>query len=121
MARRADRADEPGNKKRRFVRKNPPRRGFVAWNRETFERLVESPPEMLSSRFSVSHGMVVSVLQREGGSFEQAWMIVRAMVGLGAPGEFEMDATDKYGAFVFMGLVLIAQWRYRDSSYEELA
>ena len=55
------------------------------------------------------------------GSFEQAWMIVRAMVGLGAPGEFEMDATDKYGAFVLMGLVLIAQWRYRDSSYEELA
>ena len=55
------------------------------------------------------------------GSFEQAWLMVRAMVGLGTAGEFEMDAIDKYGAFVFMGLVLVVQWRYRDSSYEELA
>jgi hypothetical protein len=38
----------------------------VPWNRETFERLIARPPEMLASRFEVSHGMVVSALQREG-------------------------------------------------------
>ncbi len=58
-------ATKTGRKGRRIVRKQPPRRGFVAWNRQTFERLVESPPEMLSSRFAVSHGMVVNLLQRE--------------------------------------------------------
>jgi hypothetical protein len=46
------------------VKKKPPR-GFVPWNRETFEKLVHRPPEMLESRFDVSHGMVVNVLQRD--------------------------------------------------------
>jgi superfamily II DNA/RNA helicase len=34
--------------------------------RDTFERLVDRSPETLVSRFDVSHGMVVNVLQREG-------------------------------------------------------
>jgi hypothetical protein len=62
----AARATEAGAKRRRVVKKKAPARGFVPWNRETFERLVSRPPEMLASRFDVSHGMLVSVLQREG-------------------------------------------------------
>ncbi len=50
-------------------RKRPAPRGFVAWNRETFKQLVERPPETLTSRFRVTHGMLVSLLQR---SREQA-------------------------------------------------
>jgi len=48
--------------KKRDKKKQPPR-GFVPWNRDTFERLIEKPPEMLRSRFDVTHGMIVSVLQ----------------------------------------------------------
>ena len=44
-----------------------PPRGFVAWGRETFERLANDPPEMLESRFRVTHGMLVQMLQREPG------------------------------------------------------
>jgi superfamily II RNA helicase len=58
--------DEAGAKRRRVVKKKAPARGFVPWNRETFERLIARPPEMLESRFDVSHGMLVSVLQRQG-------------------------------------------------------
>ncbi|MGI9592172.1 MAG: DUF3516 domain-containing protein, partial [Myxococcota bacterium] len=46
-------------------RKAQPPRGFVPWNRDTFEKLIEKPPEMLRSRFRVGHGMLVNVLQRE--------------------------------------------------------
>jgi superfamily II RNA helicase len=42
----------------------PAPKGMVAWNRDTFLRLVERPPETLESRFDVSHGMLVNVLQR---------------------------------------------------------
>ena len=42
----------------------PAPKGMVAWNRDTFARLVERPPETLESRFDVSHGMLVNVLQR---------------------------------------------------------
>lgn len=49
----------------RKPRKKPPR-GFVPWNRETFERLTLRPPETLESRFDVGHGMLVQVMQRAG-------------------------------------------------------
>lgn len=50
---------------RRPPRRRPPRRGAVPWNRETFERLIEKPPEPLRSRFKLTHGTLVNVLQRE--------------------------------------------------------
>jgi superfamily II RNA helicase len=52
-------------KKKRIVRKKPPDKGYVAWDKGTFDRLVTSTPEPLVSRFSVSHGMIVNVLSRE--------------------------------------------------------
>jgi superfamily II RNA helicase len=52
--------------KKKLVKKKAPTRGFVNWNRQTFDQLVVRPPETLTSRFVVSHGMVVSVLQGKG-------------------------------------------------------
>jgi len=54
-------------KKRRIVRKKPPDKGYVHWDKATFERLISSPPEPLVSRFVVSHGMLLNVLARDGG------------------------------------------------------
>ncbi|MCE2390865.1 MAG: DUF3516 domain-containing protein [Proteobacteria bacterium] len=49
-------------------RGSPPRpRDEVSWNRPTFERLVERPPETLVSRFRVTHDVAVHVLRRESG------------------------------------------------------
>ena len=42
-----------------------PRPGEVAWNEETFRRLIERPPETLKSRFHVTHGMLLQLLQRD--------------------------------------------------------
>ncbi|MEM7410568.1 MAG: DUF3516 domain-containing protein [Myxococcota bacterium] len=58
-------------KQRESGKKKPPRRkpapaGFVPWNAEIFDTLVEKPPEMLRSRFQVDHGLVLGVLQRDG-------------------------------------------------------
>jgi superfamily II RNA helicase len=54
-------------KLKRMVRKKPPERGYVQWDRATFDRLVTSQPEALVSRFRVSHGMILDVLERPGG------------------------------------------------------
>ena len=54
-------------KKKRIVRKKPPDKGYVHWDRATFDRLVTSEAEPLTSRFRVSHGMILSVLARPGG------------------------------------------------------
>jgi superfamily II RNA helicase len=54
-------------KRRRIVRKKPPDRGYVHWDRSTFERLISQVPEALQSQFAPSHGMLLQVLEREGG------------------------------------------------------
>jgi Domain of unknown function (DUF3516) len=54
--------------KRKFVRKKPPEWGYVHWDKAIFERLIISEPEALTSRFQVTHGMLLQVLGRpEGG------------------------------------------------------
>ena len=57
-------AAKPGAKKN-APKKKPPR-GFVAWSRDTFDKLIASPPELLTSVFDVNHGLLVHVLQRPG-------------------------------------------------------
>src|SRR5262245_62190314 len=60
--RRAKEREAAGKRKAAPARSAP--KGMVPWNRDTFERLVARPPEMLESRFAVGHGMLVNVLQR---------------------------------------------------------
>ncbi len=50
---------------KKVVKKNPPEKGYVHWDRATFERLYTRPPEPLESRFQVTHGMVLHLLQAE--------------------------------------------------------
>jgi len=53
-------------KKRRKVSRKKPPEGVVSWTEATFERLVAAPPEALTSRFRVTHAMVLAVLSRPG-------------------------------------------------------
>jgi superfamily II RNA helicase len=59
--------DDP-KKRRKVVRKKPPD-GFVSWGKPTFERLVAAEPEPLTSRFTVSHAMLLNVIARPGDAF----------------------------------------------------
>lgn len=52
-------------KGKKFVKRKPPERGYVAWDEKTFKRLISSTPERLTSRFQISHGMLLNVLSRE--------------------------------------------------------
>jgi len=50
---------------KKVVKKAPPAKGYVHWDRTTFERLTTRPPEPLESRFQVTHGMILFLLQAE--------------------------------------------------------
>jgi superfamily II RNA helicase len=63
---RIDRKVEADPKrKRKLVKKKPPERGFVPWDEKTFRKLIDSPPETLESRFRVTHGMLLNLLQHD--------------------------------------------------------
>ena len=53
-------------KKLRQVTKKKPPQGFVSWSNKTFDGLVAAQPEQLSSSFTVTHSMVLNLLQRPG-------------------------------------------------------
>jgi superfamily II RNA helicase len=50
--------------KKNFSRKQPPERGYVPWDENTYRKLIDALPEKLVSRFAVSHGMLLNVLSR---------------------------------------------------------
>ncbi|CAN5901747.1 DEAD/DEAH box helicase [soil metagenome] len=52
-------------KRRKVVKKKPPS-GVVSWAEPTFDRLAAAEPEPLTSSFSVSHAMLLNVLDRPG-------------------------------------------------------
>lgn len=51
-------------KGKKFVKRKPPEKHFVNWDKTTFQRLIAAPPERLQSRFQVSHGMLLNMLSR---------------------------------------------------------
>src|SRR5204862_664504 len=51
---------------KKVVKRKPPDRNFVNWDKNTFARLVAASPERLTSRFQVTHAMLLNVLSRPG-------------------------------------------------------
>lgn len=56
---------EKDGKARKLVKKKPPA-GQISWGQPTWDRLVAAPPEALTSSFTVSHAMLLNVLDRPG-------------------------------------------------------
>lgn len=50
---------------KKFQKRKPPEHGYVPFDKGTFERLIASQPEPLTSSFQVSHGMLLNILSRE--------------------------------------------------------
>lgn len=62
---------------RKVVKRKPPRGNFASWDRQTFERLMGASPERLTSRFQVSHGMLLNVLSRPGDGCRDMRQLIR--------------------------------------------
>ena len=54
-------------KKKKLVKKKPPERGYAHWDGDTLIRLSDGTPETLASSFTVTHAMMLNVLDREEG------------------------------------------------------
>jgi superfamily II RNA helicase len=96
-------------KKKRIVRKKPPDKGYVHWDRSTFDRLVSSQPEPLVSRFRVSHGMLLEVLERPDGCREMARLIHRSHERRPQRRIFGREAKQMFEALVGAGIVEVEE------------
>jgi superfamily II RNA helicase len=50
---------------KKAIKRQPPEKNFANWDKNTYLRLIAAPPERLTSRFQVSHGMLLNVLDRD--------------------------------------------------------
>ena len=62
---KAQRKAAANPKKRPKKAAKSPRQGDVSWSEDTFRKLVADPPEKLKSRFRITAGMLVDLLQRD--------------------------------------------------------
>ena len=90
-------------KKKKFVRRGPPERGYVPWDKSTFEKLISSDPEPLRSRFQVTHGMILNLLQSPanmgswGGGYRRLVEIIAA-----AHDESRAESRNRRGSAVLL-------------------
>jgi hypothetical protein len=96
--------DDKAKEGKKVVKRKPPEHNFANWDLQTFKRLMGAPPERLTSRFDVSHGMLLNVLSRrsdgcramqalirdshetdraKAGHFKRGWQLFRALVNRG--------------------------------------
>ncbi|MFN3408464.1 MAG: DEAD/DEAH box helicase [Limisphaerales bacterium] len=70
-------AEKSARDGKKTVKRQPPEKNFVNWDKNTFTRLIAAPPERLTSRFQVSHGMLLNVLSRDGDGCRAMQRLIR--------------------------------------------
>ena len=91
--------DDP--KKLRKLKKKKPPEGFVTWNEGTFDRLIESEPEVLKPRLRITHSMVLAEVEQGG----DAWQRVLKLVDDSLQTEEEKAALKARAAEIFATLI----------------
>ncbi len=69
-------------KLRKVVKAQPPTRGYKHWDQQTFQNLIDRPPEPLESRFQVDHGRLLSLMQHAQETHDDAHRGYEAMYEL---------------------------------------
>ena len=59
-------AEKTARDGKKTVKRQPPEKNFVNWDKNTYIRLIAAQPEKLTSRFQVTHAMLLNVLSRHG-------------------------------------------------------
>jgi superfamily II RNA helicase len=90
------------NKKKSFVKRKPPEKGFVNWDEATFRKLIGSPAEPLVSRFNINHGILLNVLSRTD---EDGCAALKKLIADSHETPSRQRALRKHAFTLFRGLV----------------
>jgi superfamily II RNA helicase len=91
--------------KRNVTLQKPPQKGYVHWDRSTFERLVTSQPEKLESRFTVTHGLILTLLQAYADAATSGYRRLVELVALSHTSPAQKVRLLKQAATLFRSLV----------------
>ena len=91
--------------KKNVTLQKPPQKGYVHYDAQTFERLRTNLPEKLESRFTVTHGLIVSLLQAYEGASSSGYRRLVELIGLSHTYEQNKVRLLKHSRTLFRSLV----------------
>lgn len=74
---RAENRHSASAQKKKIVKKQAPTKNYVAWDEMTFKRLIEQPPEALTSQFTISHGLIINCLQNHDRGYHGVLQLIK--------------------------------------------
>lgn len=105
-------------KKARNVKTRKPPEGFVGWNKQTFERLVEATPEALIPRLQITHSMVLSEVAQGGDARSRvSQLILDSMQTEAQKAELEVRADEVFATLMDAGVVLCEKDEQGEDDY----
>lgn len=94
-------------KKARNIKVKKPPEGFVGWNRQTFERLIEATPEALVPRLRITHSMVLAEVEQGGDARARVSQLIADSIQTDAQKEeLEARADEIFATLMDAGVVL---------------
>lgn len=97
-------------KKARSIKTRKPPEGFVGWNKQTFERLVEATPEALIPRLRITHSMVLAEVEQGGDARARVSKLIDDSMQTDVQkAELETRADEIFATLMDAGVVLCEQ------------
>jgi len=94
-------------KKARSIKTKRPPEGFVGWNKQTFERLIETTPEALVPRLRITHSMVLAEVEQGGDARARVSELIQdSMQTETQKAELEASADEVFATLMDAGVVL---------------
>jgi superfamily II RNA helicase len=91
---------------KKVTMQKPPQKGYVHWDKQTFERLLTKPPEPLESRFVVTHGMLLQILQGDPKGYRRlVQLIARAHASLNQKRQLRRTAATLFRTLKRAGII----------------
>ncbi len=91
--------------KKNVTLQKPPQKGYAHWDRATFEKLQTSMPERLESRFTVTHALIINLLQAHAESSINGYRRLVELVALSHTSGVLKQRLLKHARALFRSLV----------------
>jgi superfamily II RNA helicase len=83
----------------------PPQKGYVHWDAQSFGKLQAQQPEKLESRFTVTHGLIISLLQAYEGATKSGYRRLVELIALSHTHDAAKQRLLRHARALFRSLV----------------
>ena len=105
-------------KKAKKVKQKPLPKGYVGWNKQHFEHLVQAQPEKLVPHLQITHSMVLGEVEQGGDAWQRTYQLIKdSMQSEEQKARLEKRADEVFATLLSAGVVEKTQGEDRGDEY----